>query len=838
MLKNHPKTALVFKGVKYSYTNLLQYSEKYCKTFTSSIKHNFQHSTHNTQHSTQIKVLIFSDNCPEYFFATYGALKCNACVVPVDVQSTAKEIFNIIDECRPEIIFVSNFYKEHITEIAGKIPNYPFTVLSSSDIDISNIDEMPIDEIPMKQDEQLVAIIYTSGTTGSPKGVMLSYKNFWYNIDAVCNQLPIFNFNSNVLVLLPLHHSYPFAGSMLAPIYIGATCWITEGIKPDSILQTLNDGKITLIIGVPKLYEMLAKGIMTKINASTVAKMMYKLANLLQWSTFSKTVFKSVHKKFGGHIVYLLTGGAALPVDIAKIYRTLGFYILEGYGMTECAPMIAFTRPGDWQYQYVGRALPGCEIKIADNNEILVKGNNVMQGYYKKPKETAKIIRNGWLHTGDTGKIDNNYLKVIGRIKEIMVTSNGKNINPVEIEHELMKKSTFMKEIAVFLHQDQLHLLVYPEMSAVRLHSDSDWEELLKDEIAQYNKNTMNYKRIQQFHIVSEELPKNRMGKIQRFKLEEFIQKKEKKKDENLDLFSETYKILKKFIDKELNANLHSDDHFEIDLAMDSLSKLSLLSFIENAFSVPMKAQQLDDLCCLKKLSDYIEKQATTYNNNPVSWKETIYAEHDTLKLPHSGFIHWFSSNFLKIVFHLYFHLRGKGKENIPNEPVMFAGNHRSGLDGAFVISRLPWRRVKNSFIFAKDKHFKSLFARFMAPRNNIIIMNINTNLRESIVQMSEILKQGKNLIIFPEGTRSKDKIMKEFKDMFAILSIALSIPIVPVAISGSERAAFRSNRFPRPFTRLFVEFLPAVYPNPDINVQELKEKVQLDIDKALKIRS
>jgi long-chain acyl-CoA synthetase len=205
-----------------------------------------------------------------------------------------------------------------------------------------------------------------------------------------------------------------------------------------------------------------------------------------------------------------------------------------------------------------------------------------------------------------------------------------------------------------------------------------------------------------------------------------------------------------------------------------------------------------------------------------------------TLKLPHSGFIHWFTSSFIKLSLHLYFHLRGKGKAHIPAQPVIFVANHRSGLDGVFVTSRLPWKRVKNTFLFAKDKHFKSVFARFMAPRNNIIVMNINTNLRESIVQMSEVLRQGKNVIIFPEGTRSKDKEMKEFKNMFAILSKAFNIPVVPIAISGSERAAFRFKRIPRPFKKIFVEFLPPIYPNDEESVMEMKAKVQEAIKSEL----
>jgi len=824
MVKNLPKTAIAFRDVKYSYTQLLQYAEKYCQTFL--LKGNAPE-----------KVMIFADNHPEYFFVTYGAFKCNACVVPVDVQSTAKEISDIMEECKPEIIFVSEYYKEKLTKIADTIPDYKYTILSSSDIDVSNMDEMPVAEIPMRKDDQTAAIIYTSGTTGLSKGVMLSFKNFWYNVDAVCNQLPIYNSNSNVMVLLPLHHSFPFAGTLLAPIYAGGTCWITDGMAPESILKTLHDGKITLVVGVPKLFEMLAKGIMSKINASSVAKMLYKLASLLQWRAFSKTIFKSVHKKFGGNMQYMPCGGAALPTEVAKVYKTLGLYLLPGYGMTECAPMISFTHPGKWRYNYAGHVLAGCEVKIAENGEILVKGDNVMQGYYKKPEDTADILKDGWLHTGDTGILDDYGLKITGRIKEIIVTSGGKNINPVEIEFEIMKRTVFLKEIAVFLHNDQLHLLVYPEMSAVRLHSDGDFEELLKDEIAEYNKNAMNYKRIQQLHIVSEELPKNRLGKVQRFKLEEFIQKKEKRPDENMDQFSATYKIIKQFIGKELNIKAYSDDHFEIDLAMDSLNKLSLITFVENAFSVPVKVQQLDELCCLEKLSFYIEKHATEYNENNVSWKEILQTEKSELKLPHSGFIHWFCINFVKLSFHTYYRLRGKGKENIPKQPVIFVANHRSGLDGVFVTARLPWKRVKNTFFFAKDKHFHSVFARFMAPRNNIILMNINTNLRESILQMSEVLRQGKNVIIFPEGTRSKDMKMREFKDMFAILSQELNVPVLPVAISGAERATSQFKRFPRLFARIFVEFLPPIYPNAEENVHDLKKKVQWAIESALETK-
>ena len=273
-----------------------------------------------------------------------------------------------------------------------KIPGYKTIILTPSEIDSSKVNELPIEEIPMGEMQQVVAIIYTSGTTGSPKGVMLTNENFWYNVNAVSNLVPIYDTNSRVILLLPLHHVFPFAGALLAPLYSGGTVYIAESIAPDVILKTLQDGKITIIIGVPRLYDALAKGIMNKINSSPAAKIMYKLAKLIACPSFSKMVFKSAHDKFGGHIKNFVCGGAALSKETGTIFKTLGFSVLEGFGMTECAPMISFTRPGDVKVGYCGQTLPGIEVKIGPNDEVLVKGPNVMKGYYNKPEETAQLI--------------------------------------------------------------------------------------------------------------------------------------------------------------------------------------------------------------------------------------------------------------------------------------------------------------------------------------------------------------------------------------------------------------------------------------------------------------
>ncbi len=751
-------------------------------------------------------------------------------MVTVDVQSTQKELAYILNDARPEVIFTSVAKKEFVEEALAQNTAYPHVILTPQEIDLSKLESYPIESLTITDPEQTLSILYTSGTTGSPKGVMLSHKNIMQNVVAVVDQIPIINGTSNVMVLLPLHHSLPLIGSVFAPIYAGSTLHFADGLNAESIIRTLNDGKISLIIGVPRLYETLAKGIMAKINASMAAKVLLKLAGLLKSKSFSKTVFKSVHQKFGGHIEYLVCGGAALPDSVGKVFEALGFEVLVGYGLTECAPMISFTRPGECRIGYSGRLLPELELKIIpDTGEIAVRGPNVMQGYYNRPEETAQIIReDGWLYTGDIGTLDKYGLKITGRIKEIIVTSNGKNINPVEIEHQLIKDTTYINEVAVFLHDDMLHALIYPDMGAVRIETGADLEELIKEEILNYNRNAMSYKRIKQFHISSEEIPKTRLGKTQRYKLEAFINKKDKvQEEEKLDQFSQTYLIIKDFVDKETGKKARSNDHFEIDLNLDSLGRVSLIAFIETAFDVSLAENQLDELCTLEKLAEHVEKHATMQQQSEVSWGEILRAKVKDFNMPKSGFLHWFSIHFLKIFFAIFFRFRTQGREYLSNEPCIIIGNHRSGFDGAFVVAKMKWSAVKKTFFFAKNKHFKSRWLKFMAKRNNVILMDINENIRTSLQTMAEVLKQGNNVVIFPEGTRSKDKQLKKFKEAYAILSVELNVPIQPVLLTGSEKAAYGSSRLPRLGNKINMQVLPLVRPQEGETSTQLNERVE-----------
>ena len=816
LISKKDKLAITFKDDKYTYEQLLRYSQLYADKFSLECKPE--------------KILICAQNSPEWCFAFYGAMRCKSIVVPLDAQSTKKEIEYVINDCRPDIVFISDDKKEMFADM--NLQNA--RLMTKDDVVLSDDKNIPATDIPLGNLEDVMLINYTSGTTGNPKGVMLTYKNVMFNIDSVSKQVPIFQEDSNVMVLLPLHHILPLLGSLVAPLYMGGTLHIAEAMNAESIIKTLNAGKVSIIIGVPRLYDMLVKGIMSKINASFVTRLLYKITKLIGSDVVSRVIFSSVHKKFGGHLKYLVSGGAALSVETATILKTLGLYVLEGYGMTETAPMISFTRPGRRKVGYAGELLPNIEAKIAENGEICVKGDNVMKGYYKREEETAQIIKDGWLHTGDMGILDKYGLKITGRIKEIIVTSNGKNINPELLEKEFLNESKYVQEIGIFLSGDILHAAIRPEMTAVRQSSLDDMDALIKSEVERFNAEQPQYKRIKQYHIMSEELPKTRLGKVQRFLLPHLIDKpKTHTEQESLEGKSEVYKMLKAFVEDETKTIANENDHFEIDLSMDSLSKVSLLAYIENTFGINMNEEQMENLNTLAKLTDYIEKNEHTFNTTNITWKDILATKVD-VKLEKPGITQWCTYTFTKILFSICYRFRFKGNKKLPNSPCIIVANHRCAIDGFLITYNFSRKENKDIFFFAKEKHWRTKIAQFFARKNNIILMDINKNVRQSLQEMCAVLKKGKNIVIFPEGTRSRDNKMKKFKETFAILSKELNVPVVPVAITGSESACYGGSIIPKFWKKIDIEVLEPVMPSADQSVESLRDKVAALIEKHL----
>ncbi|MGD9899337.1 MAG: AMP-binding protein [Calditrichaceae bacterium] len=816
-LKDHGKTALVWKDLKISYETLVKNVDYYSGLFESA--------------KTK-KVAIFAENSLDWVYAFYASWKNDCIAVPIDYMSTSDEVAYILNDCKPEIIFCSNeTYKT--VESALQTVTYDQKVLKFEDIDIRNAPSVN-SVFPEPDKDKTALIIYTSGTTGSPKGVMLSFDNILANVEAVSDYVNIYTSDRNVMVLLPLHHTFPLIGSMIAPLSVGSTIAFAPSMAAEDIMETLQNNAIAIIIGVPRFYNLIRKGIMDKINKSAVTKTLFKLAEKIDSRAFSKVLFKTVQQKFGGNVHFMVCGGAAIDDEVARDYKTLGFEILPGYGMTEAAPMISFTRPGRWKIGSAGERMMTNEIRITDEGEITAKGRNVMQGYYNRKEETDEILKDGWLYTGDLGRLDKDgHLVITGRKKEIIILPNGKNVNPVEVEFKILNMSAYINEIGVFLKGDTLQAAIYPDFARIQEDGLLNIEEIFRQEIInKYNSQVSPYKRITNFSILKEELPKTRLGKVKRFMLPSLSEdtRSERQRGEEPDF--EEYKIIKQFLNEEAGREVYHDDHIEIDLGLDSLGKVSLQVFLNSTFGVDIKEEEFMQYPTIEKLALVVRDEKVKIDVETVNWGDILREKLD-INLPKSWFTHNLFKNTSRVFLNLYFRLKGEGTENLPESPFILAPNHQSFFDGLFVVSFLKNKQMKKTYFYAKEKHVSKKWLKFIADRNNVIIMDINKDLKISLQKMAAALKKGKNIIIFPEGTRSKDGHIGSFKKTFAILSRELNVPVVPVTIRGAFEALPSGSHFPKPFKKIFVKFHSPVYPE-NHTYESLKEAVYQKMSKYL----
>lgn len=818
-VKDYNKTAIIYDDREYSYKEVILSAKSFSERI--NIK-------------KEDRVIIFMENRPELLFSFLGIWNKQGTCVCLDGGFSGEELTYYIKDCKPKYIFTSRVNYEAAAkglELAGM----------ENSVEILVVDDIPVDytgdDLTIEiEDKYFVSLIlYTSGTTGNPKGVMLMFDNILINMEGL-DEYKMFRTTDRVLALLPMHHIFPLLGAGVVPLGKGATIVFLKEVSSQAMVEALQKYKITFIIGVPKLWEMLHKKIMEKINGGKITKFIFKLAEKINSKNFSRKIFKKVHDGFGGNIRFFVSGGSKLDPQVSRDFLTLGIDVCEGYGLTETSPMISFTPTDEVVPGSAGKILTGVTVKIADDGEILAKGRNVMKGYYGRPDATAEVIdKDGWFHTGDLGEIKNGLLYVTGRKKEMIVLSNGKNINPIEIEQWIMANTDLIKEMAIMDYEDKLTAVIYPDF--YKLHEEgitNITETFKKGVIDKYNKQAASYKKVLDVKIVQEELPKTKIGKIRRFMLKDVINKKEEKVQNIVEPSTEEYKNISAFLKSIKNKPIIPNAHLELDLGLDSLDTVELLSHIEGTFGVKIDEQTFVEHCTVEKLAEYVEKHSNEMmNDTKMDWKEILSKDTEG-ELPKSNGIGKIIKFILKPAFLFFVKVKKEGLENIEkNEPVIFAGNHQSFLDGFIVNQAVPNSVLDKTYYFADIKHFKKGYMKFMGENSNIIFVDINKNLVNSLQMLSKALRNGKNIVIFPEGTRTRDGKINNFKKFFAILSKELNIPIVPFVLDGAYEAYPPSSKYPKGGD-VKVKFLEKIYP-ADMSYEEITEKVYNTIKKELK---
>lgn len=828
-LYDRQKTAITYGEQKISYADVIKYVNFY-SDFLDIEKGD--------------RSALMMENRPESIFSFFSIWAKKGIAISLDAGYTVDQLAYVLGDSEPKYLFVSNKTKQVAEEANSKLNNN-VKIINVDEIELTTDYKIKQEEFANDSNKDVAVLVYTSGTTGNPKGVMITYENIETNMAGV-RAVDLVNENDVILAMLPYHHIMPLCFTLILPMYMGVPIVLLTEISSATLLKTLQENRVTVILGVPRVWEMLDKAIMTKINQSSLAKFMFRLASKTNSMSIRKMLFSKVHKQFGGHIRLMVSGGAKIDKTILEDFRTMGFRAIQGYGMTETAPIITFNVPGRERSDSAGEVIPDVEVKIADDGEILVKGKNVMKGYYKNETATKEAFdAEGWFHTGDLGRLEGKYLIIIGRKKEMIVLANGKNIDPNDIEAEIIKNTDLIKEIAVTEYNAQLLAIIYPDFEKIQAQQIVNIKDAIKWEVIdKYNVTAPNYKKIHDIKIVKEELPKTRIGKIRRFMLKDLLEDKvetsdkkvEKKAVEVPSEIREKYDIINKYITERYNKDIDLDSHIELDLGFDSLDIVEFMNFLNSTFEIEIVEQDFVDHKTISDIIKLVEEKSGLTTEKVVekvdkneNLKKIIEGD-SNVNLPPSAKYAKVLKFLFTPLFKFYFRYKYSGKENLGEGAGIIVGNHQSYLDAFMLNNAFTYKELSNNYYIATALHFKSKTMKYLAGNGNIILVDTNRNLKNTLQAASKVLKSGKKLIIFPEGARTRDGQLQEFKKTFAILAQELNVPIYPFVLKGAYEAFPYNKKFPKRHD-ISVQFLEKIE-SKNKTVEELVEETKNNIAK------
>ena len=778
--------------------------------------------------------LIIMENRPEWIYSFFTIWDKNSAAIAIDAQSSPKEILYVLEDSNPDIIVCSNETEKNILEA---ISNYSL----KNNIKVLNVDNFKIDDEKMKkiansefelrnpEGNQTAAMLYTSGTTGSPKGVMLTYNNLMTEMEGIYEK-GIFDHRDQILALLPFHHVLPLTATVLLMLRYQTSIVFVRKIASKEIFEALEKNRVTALIGVPRVFKLFYDGIKQQIDAKFITRAIFKIMSKSKSIPLKRKVFSKVHKKFGGHLDFIVAGGAKLDPEIARFYETLGIYSLEGYGLTETSPVIAVNSKKERKIGTIGKKLYNVDVKI-ENEELWVKGPIVMKGYYNKPEKTAEVMtKDGWFKTGDLAKIDEEgYITIIGRRNSMIVLSNGKNIDPETLENRLIAKSDkLIKEAGIFNHQNKLAAIIIPDLLECRKRNINNVKTYIKNIVEDYNLSAHNYEKVLDYKVFEEELPKTRVGKLRRFMLPNLYEQNVVKKAKVAEPDNEVYKILKEYVKKAKGIEPQPEENLELEIGMDSLDIVEFFAYIENNFGLQLDEEKFAEMPNLKLLSEYINEKAVKIENNEINWKQII-EEAKPIKDDKNRWITKFLKVFLDVIIKVYFRIQRNGREKLDPKPKIYVSNHQSFIDPLILGSLLPKSILYNTIFLAIDWYFKKFPLKLLVSNGNVILIDINKNIRKSVEEIVGYLKSGKNVLIFPEGARTKDGKVAEFKKVFAIISKELGIDVQCLGIKGGFEAYSRYMKFPKP-KKIKVAVLDII--KPEGSYEEIAEKAKEIITK------
>ncbi len=764
------------------------------------------------------RVILAGANHPDWPVAYFGILRAGAVAVPVDAAMDAAGLAAIARASKARALVVD-------AKVAARAEGLSVTRLDLHEVAADDDAPSPPSVPPAKADT-LASVIYTSGTTGTPKGVMLTHGNFTSLLAALGPVFPL-TAGDRALSVLPLHHTFEFTCGMLLPLSRGAQVLYLDEVTGERVVTAMREARVTAMVGVPALWQLLERRIFEQVRARgaaaetafDMALAFNKMLGERLGADVGKVLFGAVHGALGGNLKYLISGGAALPKETAEVFQSLGLPLAEGYGLTEASPVLSVAKASpSARHGTVGKPIPGVEIKIANPDpagvgEVLARGPNVMVGYADDPEGTARTIDDeGWLHTGDLGTINKRgELSIVGRSKDVIVSASGENLYPDDVERALGEVSG-IKELCVVGVADpkggeRAALLAVPDLEGV-----PDDERSAKRERAMKHLRAAlrDLPPAWQPAVVlpyDAELPRTATRKVKRAAVRPIAER----------LVAATTPARAKggaravtpvrqavaAIARKDPAEVTAATRIKADLGFDSLmlTELSVaLEAVRGGKVLPENLVAIETVGDLEHALDLAEQHVAEARTAKVDDEEK-----DVPELP--GALRDVVKAGLAVAQREFYgqvmHPKVTGRAYVPhNRNTLVVANHASHLDMGLVKYALGSYGRDLVTVAAKDYFFDTPLRRaFSENFTNLVPFDREggqNDLRQTLREVGRLLEEGKTVLIFPEGTRSPDGSIKEFKGAIGHLVAHHGVDVLPVYLGGTFEALPRNASVPR----------------------------------------
>jgi len=833
------------------------------------------------------RLAIVADNHPRWVAAYLGIIASGCTVVPLDTALHADQLAKLLKDSGSSVLFCDAKHATTAREAVADL-NVDLILMDPERMAHDSAEKHWLGNLPaifeggsgnfqpaLSQAENIASLLYTSGTTADPKGVMLTHANMLGEVEAVFNWVEL-GPGDALLGVLPMFHVLAQMANLMIPLVKGARVVYLESLNTTELLRALRDRNITAFAVVPQFFYLIHQRIFEEIKKRGVLTqrafgILVALNRNLQKVGINAgpTLFRKVHETLGKKMRYLVTGGSRFDPAIARDFYDLGVDVLQAYGLTETTAAVFANSPGNNVIGSVGKAMKGVEAKIVDlrpdedvgpaTGEVVLRGAVVMKGYWNRPDATAAVLRDGWLYTGDLGYFDaDQNLFLTGRKKEVIVLSNGKNIYPEEVEAHYLK-SPYIKELAVIGLEgklgeggDRLHAVIVPNFDVLRQKKIVNAKEILRFDIEGLSQQIASTKRIGSYEIWQEDLPRTTTRKIKRFEVEKRVKADQSRKvadDSELPAeqpltADETAWLDQPDVQRALQtvresapsapATLRPTHNLELDLGLDSMQRVELLSYLEEKLGGDVEESRLSGIYTVRDVVDAVLQSpssgagASGTRHAFAGWKAILVEQpdpSDVIQLirpqPVSATFWYSISRLINMVALDRFHLHVRGIEKLPKGgPYIISSNHQSYLDPLILAGVLPPSVFEKVFAVGTSEIFGTGFMLRLARSLRIVVVDPDANLVPAMRAGAFGLRQGRPLILYPEGERSIDGTPRIFKKGAAILSIHMQVPIVPVAIEGFYKAWPRNKAF-QGFTPLKMVFGDAIIPPPESEASE-----------------